>query len=61
MVQDSGGIGNNPPLFLLEHFEETISLIDDIKVIVSDTNHYTMGFVRREDINQYISPFFESH
>lgn len=61
LVQASGSIGNNPPLFLPEHFEETISSIHALEVVVSDANHYTMGFEKREDVNRYISEFFEKH
>lgn len=59
LVQASGDIGNQPPLFLPEHFETTISAIETIEVQVSDANHFTMGFEKREDINQMIKEFFE--
>jgi len=59
LVQASGNIGNQPPLFLPEHFDETISAIENIEVVVSEANHYTVGFEKREDINQQIRDFFE--
>lgn len=59
LVQASGEIGSNPPLFLPEHYEETISFYPDIEVVVSDSNHYTMVFQKREDIIRYINQFLE--
>lgn len=55
LVQCSGGIGKNPPLFLPEHYKRTISAIKDIEVVISDSNHYTMVFENREEINAAIS------
>lgn len=52
-----GEIGLNPPLFLPEHYDETRKAIDNLKVVTSECNHYTMGFERREDINHHISNF----
>lgn len=57
LVQASGGIGKNPPLFLPEHYEDTIQHISNIEVVTSDSNHYTMVFENRDDINQYVSDF----
>lgn len=54
LVQCSGGIGKNPPLFLPEHYERTITAIKDLEVVVSDSNHYTMVFENREEINKAI-------
>lgn len=60
LVQASGEIGTNPPLFLPEHYEDTIEFIKDIQVVVSDANHYTMVFENRDDINNYISEFLKN-
>lgn len=59
LVQASGDIGSNPPLFLPEHYEDTITSYEHIEIVVSDSNHYTMVFQKREDINQYINDFFK--
>lgn len=52
-----GDIGDNPPLFLPEHYKVTQKAIQNLEVVTSNSNHYTMGFERREDINSYISTF----
>ena len=57
LVQAAGEIGEHPPLFLPEHFKETIQAIDGIEVVVSEANHYTMGFEDRPAINQFIQDF----
>lgn len=52
-----GDIGENPPLFLPEHYNNTRKAIKNLEVVTSECNHYTMGFERREDINTHISNF----
>lgn len=59
LVQCSGGIGANPPLFLPEHYERTIATIKNIEVMVSDSNHYTMVFENRDEINNAITTFLK--
>jgi pimeloyl-ACP methyl ester carboxylesterase len=59
LVQASGTIGEHPPLFLPEHYEKTIAAIDNIEVVVSKANHYTIGFEKRPDINRLIQDFLE--
>lgn len=58
LVQASGGIGANPPLFLPEHYEDTIKAYPNIEVAYSDSNHYTMVFETRAEINQAVREFF---
>lgn len=57
LVQCAGGIGKNPPLFLPEHYERTIAAAKEIEVFVSDSNHYTMVFENRDDINGVVTAF----
>lgn len=52
-----GNIGDNPPLFLPEHYQDTIKVIENLEVVTTEANHYTMGFEPREDINQEIVAF----
>lgn len=59
LVQASGEIGDQPPLFLPEHYQTTIAAIETIEVVVSEANHYTMGFEKRPDINQFIKDFLK--
>lgn len=59
LVQAAGEIGDHPPLFLPEHYEETLQAINNIEVAVSAANHYTMGFTNRPDINHFIRDFLE--
>lgn len=54
-----GDIGDTPPLFLPEHYEETQEAIRNLTVVTSDCNHYTMGFERRDDINKDIAMFLD--
>lgn len=55
-----GRIGEHPPLFLPEHYEETRQAIENLQVVTSECNHYTMGYERREDINEAIAKFLET-
>lgn len=57
LIQCAGGIGNHPPLFLPEHYEDTVENINDLQVVVSESNHYTMVFENQEDINAVIESF----
>jgi esterase len=59
LVHASGKIGQFPPLFYKEAYEDTETYTDNIKTIVSDCNHYTMVFENREEINQEIRTFLK--
>lgn len=61
LVQASGKIGNNPPLFLPEHYAETIRSAGNIQVVTSDASHYTMVFEERQDINRWIDDFLDKN
>lgn len=52
-----GEIGDNPPLFLPEHYQDAQEAIDHLEVVTTEANHYTMGFEPREDINEVITAF----
>ena len=54
LVQAAGGIGANPPLFLPEHYGNTVAAAQDIEVVSSDASHYTMVFEERQDINSWM-------
>ena len=57
LVEATGNIGSNPPLFLPEDYVDTKKSIQGIQVKVSDASHYTMVFEKREDIINYINQF----
>lgn len=59
LVYAEGNIGSMPPLFYLADYEETQQNTKDIKTTVSDCNHYTMVFEKREDILQAIDEFLK--
>lgn len=59
LVQAAGKIGSHPPLFLPEHYAETIRAAKQIQVVTSDASHYTMVFEEREDINGWIDAFLD--
>ncbi len=54
-----GDIGEQPPLFLPEHYERTKTAIEQLEIVYTDANHYRMGFEPREDINRSIKAFLE--
>lgn len=57
LVYAKGNIGSMPPLFYMTDYEETQTYTKQIETVVSDCNHYTMVFEKREDINGYIETF----
>lgn len=61
LVQAAGKIGNNPPLFLPEHYIDTIGAAREIQVMISAASHYTMVFEERQDINGWIDVFLEQN
>ena len=48
LVYASGKIGDFPPLFYEEAYDDTKKYTADIETIVSNCNHYTMVFEKRE-------------
>jgi esterase len=57
LVHASGRIGQFPPLFYKEAYDDTKKYTANIETIVSECNHYTMVFENREEINQAIKTF----
>lgn len=59
LVHSAGNIGTNPPLFLAEHYRDTLVYAKDIRKITSETNHYTLVFEDRPELNTEIKSFLE--
>lgn len=59
LVYAEGNIGAMPPLFYLTDYDQTRQYTKTIETVVSDCNHYTMVFEKRDDINGYIEDFLE--
>ncbi|WP_260287228.1 alpha/beta fold hydrolase [Peribacillus aracenensis] len=59
LVYASGKIGDFPPLFYEEAYEDTKKYTPDIETIVSTCNHYTMVFENRAEINKEIKSFLK--
>ncbi|WIV12292.1 alpha/beta hydrolase [Proteiniborus sp. MB09-C3] len=57
LVEATGNIGNNPPLFIPESYVNTKKSIRNLKIEISEASHYTMVFEKREDINKFIHDF----
>lgn len=57
LVYAEGNIGSMPPLFYLDDYKETQASIKQIDTVVSDSNHYTMVFEERNDIQKEIDAF----
>ncbi len=60
LVYAEGYIGKMEPLFFLEEYEDAIAYGENIRVIFSKSNHYTMVFENREDINEPIVKFLSN-
>ncbi|MFJ8065031.1 alpha/beta hydrolase [Psychrobacillus sp. NPDC096426] len=59
LVYAKGNIGSMPPLFYLTDYEETRKHTKQIETVVSDCNHYTMVFEKREDIQIAMDVFLQ--
>jgi len=59
LVHSSGGIGTNPALFLAEHYSDTLVYAKTIEKITSDSNHYTLVFANRPEVNAAIQQFLK--
>lgn len=59
LVYAEGGIGSMPPLFYLDDYKEIQASIGHIETVVSDSNHYTMVFEQRDDIQKALDGFLE--
>lgn len=59
LVHSNGNIGTNPPLFLKEHYRDTLVYAKDIYKVTSETNHYTLVFENRPELNSEIKDFLK--
>ncbi|MDQ0429342.1 pimeloyl-ACP methyl ester carboxylesterase [Planomicrobium stackebrandtii] len=59
LVYAEGNIGAMPPLFYLSDYDETQKHTKRIQTVVSDCNHYTMVFEKREEILQAVNSFLK--
>jgi len=59
LVYAESEIGTMPPLFYLSDYAETQKYATKIETFISDSNHYTMVFENRPEINQAIETFLE--
>lgn len=59
LVHCTGGIGSMPALFLAESYADTLTYSKDIRKITSDSNHYTLVFENRDDVNPVVKDFLE--
>lgn len=57
LVYASGAIGPMPPLFLMAHYDKTKAVIRNLKVIETDSNHYTLVFEERTEVAEAIEEF----
>ncbi|WP_255502532.1 alpha/beta fold hydrolase [Lysinibacillus sp. SGAir0095] len=57
LIHSQGDIGQMPPLFLAESYSETQQYAADIHKVTSDSNHYTLVFENRSDVNGKIEQF----
>ena len=60
LVHSTGSIGPAPALFLAEHYSDTLVYAKNIHKITSDTNHYTLVFEERPELNKEIKRFIEN-
>lgn len=60
LVHCTGEIGKMPALFLRESYAETLKFSKDIHKVTSDSNHYTLVFENRDDVNPIILNFLNN-
>lgn len=58
-VYAEGNNGLLPALFRLSDYENTLKSLQNVETFISDCNHYTMVFEKRDDILQAIDEFLE--
>ncbi|WP_164667756.1 alpha/beta fold hydrolase [Virgibacillus doumboii] len=59
LVYAESDIGSMPPLFYLSDYDKTKKYTEQLETVISDCNHYTMVFEKRDDINSEIESFLE--
>ncbi len=58
LIHSTGSIGAMPALFLAESYAETLKYAKNIWKFTSNSNHYTLVFEERKDVNPVILRFF---
>lgn len=59
LIQADGEIGTFPPFFTDADYEETKKYTSNLTAFISDSNHYTMVFEKRDDILNEIRRFLD--
>lgn len=60
LIHSEGNIGANPALFLAEHYSETLQFAKNIHKVTSPSNHYTLVFSERPEVNIEIVQFLKN-
>ncbi|MEB2302087.1 alpha/beta hydrolase [Lysinibacillus xylanilyticus] len=60
LIHSTKQIGAMPPLFLAESYMDTLKNSRNIWKYTSDSNHYTLVFEERKDVNLVIKRFLEN-
>lgn len=60
LIHSEGNIGTNPALFLAEHYGETLQFAKNIHKVTSQSNHYTLVFSNRPEVNKAIVQFLKN-
>lgn len=61
LIQCLGSVGSVGPLFKDEHYVETKKAFNNLQVVQSDSNHYTLVFDNQEEIKKKIDEFLEGN
>lgn len=59
LIEASGSIGNNGPLFYKENYEITEKSIKNLQIVETDANHYTLVFNNQPVLNDKIEEFLK--
>lgn len=59
LIHSTGEIGTMPALFLAESYIDTLQYAKNIWKFTSDSNHYTLVFEERKDVNPVIQQFLD--
>lgn len=61
LIHSQGSIGQMPPLFVNESYAQTMETAKNIEKFDSDSNHYTLVFEERPEVNKAIMNFLEKN
>ena len=59
LIYAKGDIGQFPPLFYEKDYDVTKKAAKDLETVISDSNHYTMVFENRDEINEAVKSYLE--